>query len=846
MEGFHPDNSRHKSLLHVTIIAATTAATVLLSLYCLFSGFFILFQNFFYIPIVLSCLYYTFRGFIYSVCLSVLYLILMLSFTSESNIVLQALARTGIFIVIAGIVSFLSARRRQAMQKLHEKEKVLKLSETRLSNIIEFLPDATFVIDLEGKIISWNRAIEEMTGFSAETMLGKGNYEYSIPFYGERRPILVNLLSSWNEDVARKYSFIDRKGDVFLTETDMPSVRGQQRTLWAAASFLRDNQGNIIGAIESVRDITDRKQIEKALEDSEQKFRSIFDNAVEGIFQTAPEGRFINVNSSMARMHGFATPEEMLADVTDIGRQLYVNPEDRERYRTILEESGEINGYEAQVYRKDGSIIWTSTSARAVRDALGNIIRFEGTTEDITIRKRAEEILEENRNELQWLFKSMINAFVLFESVFDDTGKFVSYRFVYINDAYENITGVKNDEVRGKTVHEVWPETEPEWIKRYGEVAVTGVSQTFDLYHEPTKKLYHCNVYRPWNTKERFCVIFEDITERMLAEEKIKKSEQKFRSIFENAVEGIFQTSPDGKLLSINPAFARMTGYSSPEEMVDTIVDLDRQVYVNAEDRELFKKIIEENGHITGFETQHYRKDGSKIWVSINARCVYDEKGKVIHYEGTFENITKRKQAEEELKQTLEKLRSSLMGTINALSSTVETRDPYTAGHQRQVSSLAYSIAREMNLPDDVVDKIRMAGILHDIGKISVPAELLAKPTQLTDIEMNLIKVHAQSGYNILKDVGLPYPIAEIVLQHHERLDGSGYPQGLKADQILLEAKILSVADVVEATAANRPYRPALGIDVALKEIESNGGTLYDKSVVEACLKLFREGRFRF
>jgi HD-GYP domain-containing protein (c-di-GMP phosphodiesterase class II) len=151
-----------------------------------------------------------------------------------------------------------------------------------------------------------------------------------------------------------------------------------------------------------------------------------------------------------------------------------------------------------------------------------------------------------------------------------------------------------------------------------------------------------------------------------------------------------------------------------------------------------------------------------------------------------------------------------------------------------------------MDLPNDTVDTIRMAGIIHDIGKISVPAEILSKPGKLKDMEFSLIKAHSQTGYSILKDVGLPYPIAEIVLQHHERLNGSGYPQGLKDDQILLESQIISVADVVEAIASHRPYRPAIGIEAALAEIEKNKGILYDEKVVEACIKLFREKQFSF
>ena len=211
-----------------------------------------------------------------------------------------------------------------------------------------------------------------------------------------------------------------------------------------------------------------------------------------------------------------------------------------------------------------------------------------------------------------------------------------------------------------------------------------------------------------------------------------------------------------------------------------------------------------------------------------------------------YNDITERMQGEEALRQSMERLLKATNGIIDVIALSVETRDPYTAGHQRRVSSLACAIAQEINLPSLAIDNIRMAGIIHDIGKISVPAEILSKPTKLTDIEFSLIKIHPQSGYDILKEVELPYPIASIVLQHHERLNGSGYPHGLKGNQILLETNIIAVADVVEAISSHRPYRPAKGIDAALEEIEQNKGILYDAEVVEVCLKLFREKGFRF
>jgi HD-GYP domain-containing protein (c-di-GMP phosphodiesterase class II) len=207
--------------------------------------------------------------------------------------------------------------------------------------------------------------------------------------------------------------------------------------------------------------------------------------------------------------------------------------------------------------------------------------------------------------------------------------------------------------------------------------------------------------------------------------------------------------------------------------------------------------------------------------------------------------IAERKGAEKKLEYTLESLRKSMSTTIQVMVSTVEVRDPYTAGHQLKSANLARAIATEMGLPPEKIEGIRMAGSIHDLGKISIPAEILSKPTKLSEIEFSLIKEHARRGFEMLKDVESPWPLAEIVYQHHERMDGSGYPRNLKGDEICLEARILTVADVVEAMASHRPYRPGLGIDSALAEIKQNRGIFYDDSVADACLRLFREKGFK-
>jgi response regulator RpfG family c-di-GMP phosphodiesterase len=205
-----------------------------------------------------------------------------------------------------------------------------------------------------------------------------------------------------------------------------------------------------------------------------------------------------------------------------------------------------------------------------------------------------------------------------------------------------------------------------------------------------------------------------------------------------------------------------------------------------------------------------------------------------------------RIEAGEEIKQHLDKLQKALAGTIKVVASTVEVRDPYTAGHQRRVAILARAIAEEMGLTDHQIEGIFMAGVVHDLGKIYVPAEILSKPSRLTDIEFNLIRTHSQVGYDLLKTIDFPWPIAQIVHQHHERLNGSGYPQGLSSEQILIEAKIICVADVVEAMASHRPYRPARGIDEALEHIQEESGNLYDSKSVDMCFRLFSEKEFQF
>ena len=233
------------------------------------------------------------------------------------------------------------------------------------------------------------------------------------------------------------------------------------------------------------------------------------------------------------------------------------------------------------------------------------------------------------------------------------------------------------------------------------------------------------------------------------------------------------------------------------------------------------------------------RKDGSEFPLEFALSSWESREEKF--FTGIIHDITERKKAQEELQSSLEKLRTALGGTIQVLATTVETRDPYTAGHQQRVADLARTIATEIGLPQEEIDGIRMAGIIHDLGKLMVPAEILSKLEKITSIEFNLIKTHPVVGYEILKNIDFPWPVADMVQQHHERLDGSGYPVGIMRSEILMGAKILAVADVVESMASDRPYRPALGVETAIDEIVKNKGILYDTDVVDACVSCIIE-----
>jgi PAS domain S-box-containing protein len=332
---------------------------------------------------------------------------------------------------------------------------------------------------------------------------------------------------------------------------------------------------------------------------------------------------------------------------------------------------------------------------------------------------------------------------------------------------------------------------------------------------------------------------------RKQAAEALEVSESRYRALYEYANDAIFIMKGE-QFVDCNSKMLSMFGHSRKEIVGHSPTEFSPLDHVGDEDpaHMLQRLRFAMAGEPQFFEWKCCRVDGSTFdaEVSLNTVTV----GTETILQGIIHDITRRKQAEEDLERTLDRLQTAMSATIRVIGQVVETRDPYTAGHQRRAASLACAIASEMRLPTDVIEGIRMAGVIHDIGKVSVPAEILSKPGRLSLKEFELIKEHPQVGYDILKDVTFPWPIATIILQHHEKLDGSGYPQGLTKDEICIEARILTVADVVEAIASYRPYRPGLGIGAALEEIAANRSIFYDPDVVDACLIVFNSRGFKF
>lgn len=425
-------------------------------------------------------------------------------------------------------------------------------------------------------------------------------------------------------------------------------------------------------------------------------------------------------------------------------------------------------------------------------------------------------------------------------------------RLEYVNPAFERITGISKDDIHSigldflKLVH---PDDRQMLLERRKArkegKAILPIFEIRGTDKDGTLKYLEFNTTQVPGHPDFVLGIVRDISDRKLAErtrEALRESEARCETIMEQANDGIV-VMQEGIIVYANPFLLKSSGYSRKEIIGRPFSNFIATDYLdrilNYEERRKAGKSAP-----SSYEATLKMGCGKRAFVEVNvSEIIYQGKPSlftVIH------DITKHKEIEVELRDTLEKLREAMNATTEAIARIVEHKDPYTAGHQRRVADLARAIATEMELSQEQIDAVRMAGLLHDLGKVSVPSEILTKPTKLTETEFKLIMEHPRIAYDILNPITFPWPVAEIIYQHHERINGSGYPRGLKNDDILIEAKVLAVADVVEAMITHRPYRAARKLEEAVREISEKKGILYDPDTAEACRILLVEKGFSF
>jgi PAS domain S-box-containing protein/putative nucleotidyltransferase with HDIG domain len=354
----------------------------------------------------------------------------------------------------------------------------------------------------------------------------------------------------------------------------------------------------------------------------------------------------------------------------------------------------------------------------------------------------------------------------------------------------------------------------------------------------------------PWKTANRVAGVVAIMRstnggKTLLTSPSSRGEDDRFRALVETTSDLIWELNGKAVYTYISPQVYDILGYRPEEVLGKTPFDF----VPLQEARHLTKTIMTAISSLQPFRTvdvPNMHKNGHTVFLETSGVPFCDGERRLVGYRGIHRDVTQRRAADQQVHETIKKLESTVESVIQAISLTVEMRDHYTAGHQKRVNQLACAIAREMHLPIERIQIIRVAGLLHDFGKIFVPTEILIKPGRLNDLEFSLIRSHPQSGYSVLKNIQFPWPIADIILQHHERMDGSGYPSHLRGEEIGTEARILAVADVVEAMTFHRAYRPALGLDTALREINKNKSTLYDPKVAEACLDTFLDRSFKW
>jgi len=708
----------------------------------------------------------------------------------------------------------------------HEREDWLQNS-----NLLSKLNTASIVLMKmpEGTLIDINETSLKTFDFSREEVIGKTSDELNLFVHQDKRKKAVEKLM--------------KQGHIENCEMKFRSKNGKIIDGLFSAEIINHHKETYLIAI--ITDITSRKLAEKAQRENEYKYRSILETTEEGYYEIDLAGNFTFFNDSVCSLLGYSRKELM-----GMNNRQYMDKDTAgkvfQTFNRVYRTGESTKEFDWQIIRKDGTKRYIEQSALLQKDSSGKPIGFRGIIHDITERRKTEELLKQSEAQYRLLADHMKDQVWLMD---------LDLKITYVSPSVEKLLGYTTEDVMKLPMYKLL-------TKKSSRIAMDTFSR--EMEKASTAPSYKVLLELECCCKDGRCIWIEasfsfimdengkpisilgegrEITKRKQIEESLQKSEENFRHSLDNSPLGVRISTLEGETIYANKAVLDMYGYDSIEELKKIPIQ-DRytpESYTQFLIRKK-KRLLGEFGP-SEYEISVVRKNGEIRHLHVFRKEIFwsgKKQSQVI-----YEDISLRRQAEEKITTILGNLRKSIRTTIQVLGTASEARDPYTAGHQKRVADLARTIATEMGLPQDSIEAIRMAGAIHDIGKISIPSEILCKPTKLTDLEYSLVQTHTQYSYEIMKDVESPWPLADIVYQHHERINGSGYPQGLKGEDILIEARILAVADVVEAMASYRPYRPSLGVQSALTEIEDNAGILYDSKVVKTCLKLFRENRFK-
>ncbi|MDJ0884861.1 MAG: PAS domain S-box protein, partial [Desulfobacterales bacterium] len=546
-----------------------------------------------------------------------------------------------------------------------ETEERLHASEKRLAEIIDFLPDATWVVDQEGKVVAWNQAIEKLTGIPAKDIIGKGDYQYALPLYGEKRPVLIDLVREPHTGIEEHYVHLERDGSKLISVSHHPHLKPGGVYIAGTASPLYDAEGHITGAIESLRDITNQKQAEILLEETRRQQEAILNNIPDMAWLKDRESRFIAVNEAFGKICN-CSPEE-IAGRTDLD----FFPEELARaYRADdrhVVDSGQRKFLEEKLVDADGTARWIETFKTPIYSDAGEVVGTAGIAHDITRRRRMEEQLRDSEEKFSKAFQSSPDAVYI--------ARMGNGQLLEVNDGFTRVTGYRREEVLGKPIHTInlWydPQTHNEIVAAMGS---EGVLRERDLRFRTKAGELRDGLLSGeiLHIREEACLltVVRDITDQKRAEKALRSSEERYREFFTNAPFGIFLSTDDGRFLDVNPALAKMMGYDNARQAIDDIRDIGTQLFVAAEQREaiIAAAMATEGFHVA--EVRYRRKNGTQWLAYLHMRHISGQRPGRRIFEGFVEEITERRAAELALVAEKERLRVTLHSIGDAVITT--------------------------------------------------------------------------------------------------------------------------------------------------------------------------------